>query len=588
MTDARSQIVLTGIDASPGIAIGEAYVVDRRDLAIPEYEIAREDVEREVERFRGALERSREQLLKVKNRIAEVEGLDHLFIIDTHLMILEDVMIVEETMRNIREQRVNAEQALRMVVNRVAALFNAIDDEYIRERRSDLDYVSDRVMRNLIGEKFEKLDVPRGEASIIVAHDLSPADTALLDKSRIRGFVTDVGGKTSHTAIMARSLEIPAVVGLESITRIVKPGDMLIVDGFTGVTRINPDTRTLEQYRRKREEYLSLEKELLKYTDLPAETKDGYLVQLVGNVEMVEEIPSLLAHGATGIGLYRTEFLYMNRKDLPGEEEHYAIYRDVIERVAPHPVVIRTLDIGGDKFSSPIDLPPESNPALGLRAIRFCLKERKLFKTQLAGILRASVRGKARIMLPMISDVSEIHESKRILEEVKADLAERGEAFDASVPVGIMVETPSSAIIADILATEVDFFSIGTNDLIQYTLAVDRVNEHVDYLYQPLHPANLRMIHRVVEAGHAAGIPVMMCGEMAGEPRFILVLLGLGLDELSMNPLAIPRVKRIIRETSYAEARSLVERAMQLRTAREVEDLIRGEMHRRFPGHFAA
>ena len=583
MTDARSQIVLTGIDASPGIAIGEAYVVDRRDLAIPEYEITPGAVEAEIGRFRHALEKSKEQLLKVKERISAVQGLDHLFIIDTHLMILEDVMIVDETMRNIREQRVNAEHALRMVVNRVAALFNAIDDEYIRERRSDLDYVADRVMRNLVGEKQEVSPKPRGE-SIIVAHDLSPADTALLDKSTFIGFVTDVGGKTSHTAIMARSLEIPAVVGLESITRIVKPGDLLIVDGFTGVTRINPDPRTLEQYRRKREEYLSLEKELLKYTDLPAETRDGYLIHLVGNVEMVEEIPSLLAHGATGIGLYRTEFLYMNRDDLPSEDEHYAVYREVIERVAPHPVVIRTLDIGGDKFSSPLDLAPESNPALGLRAIRFCLKDRKLFKNQLAGILRASVHGRSRIMLPMISGVPEVHEAKAVLEEVKAELDERGEAYDPSVPLGIMVETPACALMADVLADEVDFFSIGTNDLIQYTLAVDRVNEHVAYLYEPLHPANLRMIRMIVEAGHAAGIPVMMCGEMAGEPRYILILLGLGLDELSMNPLAIPRVKRIVRETNFAEARGLVDRAMQLRTTKEIEKLLQDEMSRRFPG----
>ena len=587
MTDGRSQIVLTGIDASPGIAIGEAYVVDRRELAIPEYEIAPEAVEADVTRFRHALEKSKEQLLKVKERISAVQGLDHLFIIDTHLMILEDVMIVEETIRNIREQRVNAEQALRMVANRVAALFSAIDDEYIRERRSDLDYVADRVMRNLIGEKPEVAPRPRGE-TIIVAHDLSPADTALLDRSSINGFVTDVGGKTSHTAIMARSLEIPAVVGLESITRIVKPGDLLIVDGFTGVTRINPDPRTLDQYRRKREEYLSLEKELLKYTDLPAETRDGFLIHLVGNVEMVEEIPSLLAHGATGIGLYRTEFLYMNRDDLPSEDEHFRVYREVIERVSPHPVVIRTLDIGGDKFSSPLDLAPESNPALGLRAIRFCLKDRKLFKNQLAGILRASVHGRARIMLPMISGVPEVHEAKAVLEEVKAELDDRGEPYDPSVPLGIMVETPACAVMADVLAPEVDFFSIGTNDLIQYTLAVDRVNEHVAYLYEPLHPANLRMIRMVAEAGHAAGIPVMMCGEMAGEPRYILVLLGMGLDELSMNPMAIPRVKRIIRESSFAEARTIVDRAMQFRTGKEVERLLQDEMARRFPGVFLA
>jgi phosphotransferase system enzyme I (PtsI) len=374
------------------------------------------------------------------------------------------------------------------------------------------------------------------------------------------------------------------VVGLASVTRDVQPGDLLIVDGCTGVVRINPDAKLLEEYRKKREDYLALEKELLKYTDLPAETRDGYLIRLVGNVELAEEIPSLLAHGGTGVGLYRTEFLYMNRPDLPDEEEHLGVYRDVLERVAPHPVVIRTLDLGGDKSASPLDPSSEMNPALGLRAIRFCLKERDLFKSQLAGILRASAYGKARIMFPMISDVKEIRDAKSILEEVKAELDKRGDSYDPAVPVGIMVETPSSAVISDLLATEVDFFSIGTNDLIQYTLAVDRGNEQVAYLYQPLHPANLRMIRQVVEAGHTAGIPVMMCGEMAGDPRYILILIGLGLDELSMNPLAIPCVKRIVRGSSFSEARSLVESAMQLRTAEDVERFLHEEMERRFPG----
>ncbi|MFQ5457217.1 MAG: phosphoenolpyruvate--protein phosphotransferase [Myxococcota bacterium] len=579
--DHTVQGVLSGIDASPGIAIGEAHVLRASQLSVPVYEIDAESVEREIGRFWHAVERSREQILAVKEQMTGPEAIGH--ILDAHLMILEDVMVVEETSRNIQLHRVNAEQALRMIVDQVTDLFNAVDDEYIRERQRDLQVVVDRVTRNLLGEQPETIPKPAAEM-IVVAHDLSPADTAQLDRKSVMGFITDAGGKTSHTAITARALEIPAVVGLENVTTRVAPGDLLVVDGCTGVVHVNPDAATIARYRKKREEYLALEKEFLRYTDLPAETRDGYQIRLVGNVELVDEIPSLLAHGGAGVGLFRTEFLYMKRAELPDEEEHYRIYSSVIERVAPHPAVIRTLDLGGDKFSTPVDLPTESNPALGLRAIRFCLREPGLFKTQLAGILRASVHGAARIMLPLITDVSEIRETRAILEEVKKDLQARGERYDPDVPLGIMVETPSSAMISDLLATEADFFSIGTNDLIQYTLAVDRGNEQVAYLYAPLHPANLRLIRNVVESGHNAGIPVMMCGEMANDPRNILILIGLGLDELSMNPLAIPCVKRIVRGTTLAEARKIVEHALELRTAEEVGLFLQEEMDRRFPG----
>ncbi|MDP3938902.1 MAG: phosphoenolpyruvate--protein phosphotransferase [Deltaproteobacteria bacterium] len=581
MTSAEKQTIMTGIDASPGIAIGEAYVLRSREVSIPRYEIEPDRIESELARFKGAVERSREQLLRVKEQFSGPEGLSHIF--DAHLLILEDVMILEETGRNISEHRVNAEHALRMIVDRVMDVFKAIDDEYIRERRTDLQVVADRVMRNLLGEKQETIQRSLTEI-IIVAHDLSPADAAQLDRKLVMGFVTDAGGKTSHTAITARALEIPAVVGLENATSLIKPGDLLVVDGCTGVVRVNPDPATLEQCRQQRGEYLALERELLRYTDLPAETRDGYELRLVGNVELVEEIPSLLAHGGAGVGLFRTEFLYMNRTDLPDEEEHYRIYRSVVERVAPHPAVIRTLDLGGDKFAGPFNLSQESNPALGLRAMRFCLRERELFKTQLAAILRASAHGRARIMFPLISDVSEIREAKLILAEVREELDARSERYDPDLPVGIMVETPSSAMISDLLAPEVDFFSIGTNDLIQYTLAVDRGNEQVAYLYEPLHPAHLRLIQRVVEAGHAAGIPVMMCGEMANDPRNILMLIGLSLDELSMNSLAIPCVKRIVRGTTLREAREIVAQALTLPTAEEVKGFLQEETDRRFPG----
>jgi phosphotransferase system enzyme I (PtsI) len=463
--------------------------------------------------------------------------------------------------------------------------FKAIEDEYLRERRSDLHYVSARIFRNLLGKKHDDITKIKGKV-IVVAHDLSPADTLQMNLNHVAGFITDIGGKVSHTAILSRSLGIPAVVGLEVATSLINGGDPLIIDGETGEVVINPTEEVSKSFLERKRRIRTIDREILKYASLPAETRDGVRVRLQANIEMVEEISSAKMHGAEGIGLYRTEILYLNRKDLPTEEEHFQTYRQLVENVYPATATIRTLDIGGDKFLADYSKNNELNPALGLRAIRFSLKETDIFKTQLRGILRASAYGKLRILFPMISGVEEIRQAKAILGEVKKELAKAKMSFDEKIEIGAMIEIPSASDIADILAREVDFFSIGTNDLIQYALAVDRINEHVSYLYEPLHPAVLRIIRWVVQSGHQAGIPVAICGEMAAEPAYAIVLLGLGLDEFSMNPLSIPKVKKLLRMSRFEETRLLVEQLFQFSTASEIEGCVRNWIAKRFPEDF--
>ena len=538
----------------------------------------------EERRFEIAVEESKEQCLKVKDNILSQDAKEVVYIIDAQLMILEDRMLIDETIRRIREEKINAEWALEITLQKLRGAFKNIDDEYLSERKSDVDYIGERIVRNLLGKKQDSISDLK-EKVIIVAHDLSPADTAQMTRDKVIGFATDIGGKTSHTAIMARALEIPAVVGLERITQDVKIGDSLIIDGNTGIVLINPTKTVLNEYLEKKRIYERLEKELFKYKDLPAQTLDGYKIKVVANIELIEEIPSVLEHGAEGIGLYRTEFLYLGRKDLPSEEEQFQAYRSVVERFHSY-TTIRTMDIGGDKFISHLDLAKEMNPAMGLRAIRFCLREVDIFKTQLRAILKASNYGKIKIMFPMISGVSEILQTKEILEKVKLELKKEGIPFDSNIKIGIMIEIPSAVTLADILAKEVDFFSIGTNDLIQYSLAIDRVNEHVAYLYEPLHPAVLRVIKHVVECGHNAGIKVGMCGEMAGEPLYIPILLGMGLDELSMNALSVLGVKKIIRSITYKESRELLDSIMGFSTASEIKSFVKEEMIKRFPSDF--
>ena len=576
---------IQGIGASPGIIVGKAYLVERSKVRLPQKGIHPDQVEEEVKRFLKAIQESRDQLMEIKEKILDPEVRRHSFILDVHLMILDDQMLIQDTVDTIRKKKVNAEWALDLTLEKLDTAFEAIEDEYLRERRSDLHYVSERIFRNLLGKKHDDITKIKGKV-IVVAHDLSPADTLQMNLKHVAGFITDIGGKVSHTAILARSLSIPAVVGLEVATSLINGGDLLIIDGETGEVVINATEEISQAFVERKRRTKSLEREVLKYASLPAETRDGVRVRLQANIEMVEEVPSAKMHGAEGIGLYRTEILYLNRKDLPTEEEHYQTYRQLVESVYPATATIRTLDIGGDKFLPDYSKSNEMNPAMGLRAIRFSLKETGIFKTQLRGILRASVHGKLRILFPMISGVEEIRQAKAILEEVKRGLVRAKIPFDRGIKTGAMIEIPSASDIADILAKEVDFFSIGTNDLIQYALAVDRINEHVSYLYEPLHPAVLRIIRWVVQSGHQAGIPVAICGEMAAEPVYAIILLGLGLDEFSMNPVSIPKVKKMLRMSMFEETRSLVEKLFQFSTVLEIERHVRNWMAERLPKDF--
>lgn len=574
-----------GIGASPGIVAGRAFLLDRSKVRLPQRRIPETRVEEEISRFKEAIELSRKQLSEIKEEILDEEVRRHAFILDVHLMILEDQMFIQETIETIRSKKINAEWALDLIVERLNRGFDTIEDQYLRERKNDLKYIVQRIFRNLAGQKHDDIDRIKGNV-IVVAHDLSPGDTIQLNLKNVAGFVTDSGGSVSHTAILSKSMGIPSVVGTEIATTQINGGDRLIVDGDAGVVIINPTEEVSRQYLQWQKKRKSIEKELLKFSRLPAETRDGYRITVGANIELLEEVPVAEERGAEGVGLYRTELLYFGRKDPPSEEEQFDTYRKLGEAVFPQEVTIRTLDVGGDKFFEGNEGVQEMNPAMGLRAIRFCIKETELFKTQLRAILRASRYGRLRILLPMISGIQEIRGARAILKEVMEELRREGVPFEENISVGAMIEIPSACITADHLAREVDFFSIGTNDLIQYTLAVDRINEHVSYLYEPLHPAVIRCIRDVVEAGHGAGLRVSICGEMAGEPAYLWVLLGLGLNEISMNPLSIPRVKKILRMSTVEEARVLVKEISQMRSGGEIEEHVRNVMARRFPADF--
>ncbi|MBN2225488.1 MAG: phosphoenolpyruvate--protein phosphotransferase [Deltaproteobacteria bacterium] len=582
----KEETRLTGIGVSSGIVIGKVYLIDRAKVTYSLNSVGKSGITPEIKRFRRAIEHSKKQLTEVSDKIRGDHFDEFKHIIDAHFLILQDRMIVDDTEKIIRDDQVNAEWALKIQHEKISQFFKELDDEYLSERMADVDYVVERIMRNLVGKRQESI-TGITEDVIVVAHDLSPADTAQIDRKVIKGFVTDIGGRTSHTAIMARSLEIPSVVGLETVSAMVKNGDCIIVNGTTGQVIINPSSEVRIEYEELLKRYQDEERELLSITELAAVTTDGYRMSLMANIEMPHEIKSIKEHGAEGIGLYRTEFIYLNRKSLPTEDEHFEVYKYVVENMKPKVTIIRTFDLGGDRFLSPIDLAQEMNPAMGLRAIRFCLKEVDIFKDQLRAILRASAYGPVKIMFPMISGIEEIRLTKMILEEAKDDLIGRGVPFDENIEIGTMMEVPSAMIIADLLAKEVDFFSIGTNDLIQYSLAIDRVNEHVNYLYEPLHPAVLRMIGGVVHAAHERGIKVGMCGEMAGEPLYLPILVGIGLDELSMNAMSILRVKKILREISYKDCRTITDEILTFATAREIDRYVFLELRDRFPTIFS-
>lgn len=582
---ATEDTYLVGIGVSPGISIGEISLVDQRPM-VDFSPISDEEVDPELLRFQQAIDQAGEQLQKIKQAVSRQPHLrEHLYILDTHQLILEDEMLVEGTKKAIRE-RLNAEGALTQILEQLRALFDNIDDEYLRERRSDVDAVGERLLRILTGVG-ERTIGKIGRKSLVVAHDLSPAETMQFDRSKILGFMTDKGGRTSHTAILARSLNIPAVVGLESITSLVSERMPVIIDGSNGVVILNPSAETFKEYLQRKQSYDYLEQELENYFDLPSVTTDQVRIPLRANLEIASDMEQAKKHGAEGIGLYRTEFLYLGRSEPPDEEEQYLAYCKILRQAEGASVTIRTLDIGGDKFVPELNLADEDNPAMGLRAIRFSLQEEQLFKIQIRAILRASSCGRVRILFPMISGVAEIRACKKILYDIQAQLDQEGVSYDPNFSIGIMIETPSAVMIASLLAKEVDFFSIGTNDLIQYFLAVDRGNEHVAYLYEPLHPAILRALKATCEAANAADIEVCICGEMAGEPLYTLVLVGLGFDELSMNPACVPRVKRVLRQVSKQDGELLVEKLLLLSTGKEVSTAIDHEMGERLPDLFS-
>jgi phosphotransferase system enzyme I (PtsI) len=564
-------IQLKGIAAAPGISIGKAFKIGKEEFVITKEPIREDQIPQQIQLFEEALIQTRKEIMELQKRIASDMGQDEAEIFDAHLLVLEDRMLIEEVILRIKKELVNVAYIFSEVLKKYIDVFSKIEDEYLKERMTDVNDVGRRVMRNLLGKKQIGL-YDLKEKVIVVAHDLSPSDTAAMHKQSVCAFVTDIGGKTSHTAIMAKSLEIPAVLGTEEATLKIKADDLLIVDGNTGTVIVEPDDQTLQFYKEEDSRFKGIAEKFLFVKDLPATTLDGKTIEIRANIELPDEVSAVKLHGARGIGLYRTEFFYMNRKDLPSEEEHYQAYKYVAEEINPEAVIIRTLDLGGDKFLSQFQIPYEMQPFLGWRAIRFCLARPELFKVQLRAILRASVHGKLKLMYPMISGIEELKQANNILGEVKGELRSRGVPFDENIEVGAMIEVPSAAMTADLLAKEADFFSIGTNDLIQYSLAVDRGNEKVAYLYEPLHPAVLRLIKNISEAAHNSGIWVGMCGEMAGEPNMVLILLGLGLDELSMPPAVIPEVKYIIRSLTLKQAKGIAQEALKLSTGKEVEE----------------
>jgi phosphotransferase system enzyme I (PtsI) len=529
------------------------------------------------------LVQTRHQILEVQRKVSDGMGAKEGSIFDAHLLVLEDRTLLDEVVRVIEQDKVNAEHAFHTVAERYATSLAAIEDDYLRERATDMRDVTARVLNNLLGLESE-IDLRHlKEPCIIVSHDLTPSSTAQLDKRNVLGFVTDVGSKTSHTAIMARSLRIPAVVGLKDASGQLESGQYALLDGFNGVLIVNPSDQALFEYGQLVRKQVSLQEKLRELLSSPAVTLDGHHVFLSANIEEAADTEAVKNNGAEGVGLFRTEYLFLNREHPPGEEQQFEAYREAAAALKPLPVVIRTLDLGGDKFLAQRQTPAEMNPFLGWRAIRLCLQERDLFREQLRAILRASAHGNVKLMFPMISGLDELNQANALVEEYKAELRQENVPFDEALEVGAMIETPSAVIVADSLAKRLKFFSIGTNDLIQYSLAADREDEHVGYLYHPLHPAILRALRAIAVAAERTGKPVAMCGDMAGDPVLCWVLIGLGLRNLSMAPRQIPLVKSIIRSTNIADAERLLAQALTMSTETEIEALVYGAMAERFP-----
>jgi phosphotransferase system enzyme I (PtsI) len=578
----KNEITKYGISAAPGIVIGKASLKDSELLVVPQIRLAKGDVDKEVDKFQEAVEKTRDELRSIKSHIAEQMGDNHARIFDAHLMILDDVMVSEDTIDVIRKEKLNAAASFQRVVNRVMSSFDQIEDEYLKDRYVDIKDVKRRVLLHLLGRERGSVDKPV-DPSIIVSHDLSPSDTAQLDRRMTMAFATDKGGRTSHTAILARSQGVPAVVGLEDVFDAVETGDTIIIDGNTGSVVINPTKATIEDYEAEIKRFKELEEQLLTLTHYPAITIDDKQFMLCANLDLPEEVESVLEYGGQGVGLFRTEYFFISQDYLPSEDEQYKMYRSVAEKLGDRPVTFRTIDIGGDKIVGYLNNATELNPFMGWRGIRFCLSRKDIFKAQLRALYRTSAHGNIKIMFPMIAQIEEVIQAKEICNEVQVELKRGRYKFDPNVELGVMIETPSAVVMADAMAKEVDFFSIGTNDLIQYTLAVDRGNSRISHLYQNLHPSIIRSLKTTVEAAHKKKIHVGVCGEMCVDPLSVLVLIGLAIDEFSTSPNMIPEVKRIIRSVTYDECKSLVRRVLRYRTTSEIEREIEEFLKARVP-----
>jgi phosphotransferase system enzyme I (PtsI) len=572
-----------GIGVSPGIAIGRAVIIEKRIVSIYRVPIREEDVPAEITRFTESLEKTRDQLHELKAKVSRSMGEEYASIFEAHAMMVSDPSFADKVVQKIEEEQVNAEWALSEVQEELQARFQSFEEDYLRERVADVKDVAERVLRNLQGVAHHEISEIKHDV-IILADDLTPSDTVHFNKKPIVGFATETGGRTSHVSIIAKSLFMPAVIGVPRLTKIVDNDEMVIVDGYEGIVLINPTDAMVAEYRSRVTRHEESEKKLLENRLLPAITKDGRKISLQANLELLEEIDDAIKFGAEGLGLYRSEFLYIAKSpDLPNEDEHFEVYRRIVEGMAPQTCVIRTFDLGGKKLAREVIGSKEDNPVLGLRGLRLCMKHREMFKTQLRALLRASAFGDMKIMFPLVSGVQELRQVKTFIREIKLELDAEGKAYNPDLKIGIMIEVPSAALIADFLAEEADFFAIGTNDLIQYSLAIDRANENVSYLYEPLHPALLRLIKNVIDAGKRANIPVSMCGEMANDPIFAIVLLGLGLENFSMNPSSIPVIKNVVRSVRYKDCKRIADMVLQKRTAQEIEEFVIENVALRFP-----
>lgn len=568
---AKTELTVQGIAASQGIAYGQIFVYIQTDVEVPSYQVEADKRIEEVSRFDRALVVTRQQISKIKNEVEKNIGPEEALIFDAHLMVLEDQALIGETIREFEATGCNIETCFNKVSARYIKAFAEIDDEYLRERAGDIRDVAQRVLQNLLGQAENSLS-RLADKRIVVASDISPSDSASVDRSAALALVTDTGSKTSHAVIVARSMKMPAVVGVRDLTKRARNGDWAIVDGYDGVVILNPSESTLFRYGKIQERKKSFEARLLEANRQAAVTLDGVAVALMANIEKVDEVSQVKAYCAEGVGLYRTEYLFLNAARIPTEQEQFLAYKEVAESLAPLPVIIRTLDLGGDKpmAGNPDLFPKENNPFMGFRAIRFCLEHQGIFKDQLRAILRASAHGTVRVMYPMISGSEELLRANIVLGECMVELKSRGVAFDEKLQVGAMIEIPSAAMTADILAKDCAFFSIGTNDLIQYLLAIDRVNDRIAHLYEPTHPAVVRTLKYIVDEAHKRGVPVSVCGEMAGDPVFAPLLLGLGVDGLSMSPTWVPSVKYIVRAMTMADARALAAEALTLESPKEI------------------